>query len=212
MFHINFCNSIHFRDEQKIEFRDVKDFNKILHSHSVAPHRPTQLDIIESSTLLYLDVSKEPFEVYQLDLSESKPKLAAEKQVIHTQQTFIGDICFVHYGDKQLLAVAAQSVGLFVYNAETDKLEWEMDGEVTGVEEIVHGAGVTTDERGHLFVADYNNECIHMFSTSEGQYLGRLIKTLGNPGRVHWNTETSSLLAACFLQGKWHLQLINIQY
>ena len=90
-----------------------------------------------------------------------------------------------------------------------------MDGQVTGMEEAVDVRAVTTDERGHLFVADYNNECIHMFSTSEGQYLGRLMKgveTIGNPGRVYWSVDTSSLVAACLLRDKWHLQLINIQY
>ena len=90
-----------------------------------------------------------------------------------------------------------------------------MEGKVTGMEHALYALGVTTDGRGHLFVADDNNKSIHMFSTSEGQYLGRLIKgveTLGNPARVQWSTETSSLLAACFLQGTWHLQFINIQY
>ena len=212
--HINFCYSIHFRVEHKIEFRDVDDFNKILYSHSVASHTPTTLETIASSTLLYVDGSKAPFKVYRLDLSESKPKLAPEKQVIPTQQTFVEDMCFVHYGDKQLQVVAARGAGLFAYNAETNKLEWKVNGKVTGMEEAVDVRGITTDGRGHLFVADYKNECIYMFSTSEGQYLGRLMKgveTYGNPGRVYWSPETSTLVAACLLQDKWHLQLITIQ-
>ena len=164
---------------------------------------------------MYADGSKESIEVHQLDLSGSSPKTAAGKHVIHTEPDEIGDVCFVQDGDKQLLVAAAGDAGLFAYNTKTDKLEWKVDGNVTGMEEAVDVRGVTTDERGHLFVADYNNEYIHMFSTSEGQYLGRLMKgveTLGNPGRVYWIADTSSLVAACLLQDKWHLKLINIQY
>ena len=174
-----------------------------------------KLNTIAASTLIYVDGSRKPFEVHWLDLNELKPKPAAGKSVIHTQLDEIKDICFVQDGVKHLLIVAARDAGLFAYNTETDKLEWKVDDKVSGREKALDARGVTTDEHGHLFVADYTNECIHMFSTSEGYYLGRLIKgveTLGNPGRVHWSADTSSLLAACFLQGKWHLQLINIQY
>ena len=125
------------------------------------------------------------------------------------------DMCFVQDGDKQLLIVAACDAGLFAYNTEMEKLEWKVDGKVSGKEQVLNARGVTTDEYGHLFVADYDNKCIHMFSTSEGQYLGCLIKgveTIGVPARVYWSAETSSLVDACFLQGKWHLQFINIQY
>ena len=204
-----------FRNEQKIEFRDVNNFDKILHSHSVAPHTPTKLDTIAASTLIYLDVSKEPTEVHWLDLNESKPKPAAGKCVIHTQVNITDDICFVQYGDKHLLVVAARKAGLFAYNTDTNKLEWKVVGKVSGMEQAVLATGATTDGRGTLFMGDRGNECIQMFSASDGQYLGRLIKdveTIGNPRRVHWSPETSSLAAACLLQGKWQLQFINIQY
>ena len=205
---------MHFRNEQKIEFRDVKDFNKVLHSHSVVPHKPGSLATIGASTLIFVDGSKKPYEVYWLDLSESKPKLTAGKHVIHTQLNEVSDISFGQVGDKHLLIVAARQAGLFAYNTETDKLEWKVDGKVSGREKALDAHGVTTDEHGHLFVADYNNECIQMFSTSEGQYLGCLIKgveIIGVPARVYCSAETSSLLVACW-QGTWHLQLINIQY
>ena len=157
-----------------------------------------------------MDGSKKPLEVYQLDLSESK-----QKQVIHTQQTIIEDICFVHDGDKQLLIIAVDSDGLFAYNTETNKLEWKMNRKQLEIENEMLFHGVTMDGRGHLFVTDYNNKCVQMFSASDGHYLGRLMKgveTLFKPAGVYWTAETSSLVAACILQGKWHLQCINIQY
>ena len=162
-----------------------------------------------------MDASRKPFEVHWLDLGESKPKPAVGKCVIHTKVNGLGNIFFFQDGDKQLLLVAYRDAGLLAYNTEMDKLEWKVDGKVSGMEQVLDASGVTTDEHGHLFAADYNNRCIQMFSASDGQYLGRLMKgveTIGNPARVKWTAETSSLVGACYLQDKWHLQLINIQY
>ena len=214
---INFIlvNLYIFREEKKIEFRDVNDFNKILRSHSVAPHKPTQLDRNAASTLIYSDESTKNIDVHWLDFTGSNPKPPAGKVVIGTELHFIDDICFVQYGDKQLLAVAARKAGLFVYNIRKDKLEWKVDGKVCGMERALRANGVTTDGRGNLFVADRGNECIQMFSASDGQYLGRLMKgveTIGGPFSVQWSAETSSLVAACYLNAEWHLQVINIQY
>ena len=164
-----------------------------------------------------MDGSKKPFQVCRLDLSESKPKPASGKGIIHTQLDDMFDICFVQDGDKQLLVVAAFEAGLFAYNIKRRKLEWKVDGKVDGMEQVLDADGVTTDESGHLLVADSGNECIQMFSASDGQYLGFLMKgveIIGDPIRVHWSTETSSVLAACSLQDtfSWHLQFINIQH
>ena len=77
--------------------------------------------------------------------------------------------------------------------------------------------GVTTDKRGHLFVCDFKkgNKCIHLFSASDGQYLGCLMKDkeeLGDPGRIHWCEKTSSLITAYSFKGKWHINVISLQF
>ena len=183
-------------------------------SHSVAPHRPTILDTIASSTLIYVDVSKEPNEVYWLDLSESKPKLAAGKCVVPTQMYSMRDVCVIQDSDKQLLVVAADIDGLFAYNIESGKLEWKMD-EMFGMEQTIDANGVAQDGRGHLFVADRSNGCVQMFSVSVGQYLGPLTKgleTISDPGIVHWSAQMSSLVVGCHIQGKWHINVVNVQY
>ena len=76
--------------------------------------------------------------------------------------------------------------------------------------------GVTTDGRGHLFVADFQkgNSSIQMFSV-DGQYLGCLMKdveTHGFPCRIHWCKKTASLLGAFFFKGKLHLKVISVQF
>ena len=86
-----------------LEFYDASDLSRILHTHVVAPHEPVMLCAAKLSSLLYVDWSKMPFEVHWLDLSDTQPKPAAEKSVIHTQHRNITDMCYVQNGDKELL-------------------------------------------------------------------------------------------------------------
>ena len=199
----------------KIEFRDMSDLGRVILSHFVAPHKPGRMcTALTPSTLLYSDMSKSPREIHCLDLSGSEPQPAAGKPVIHTKQNRIRDICYVKDGDKQLLVVAAKQEGIHAYNTITDRLEWSANGKLPGMGKEMSATGVTTDGRGHLFVADYNggNICIQMFSTA-GQYLGCLIKDedLGSPARIQWCDETSSILAAFHKNSKWNLNVIHVQ-
>ena len=185
-----------------------------MHSHQVFPHKPGELCAV-GLYLLYKDLSK--YEFYWLDLSDGQPKPAAGKPVTHTRNDDNEEMCFVQYGEKCLLVVAGGDEGLFAYNTDTDKLEWKVEGELPGMKYRFSAFGVTTDRCGHLYVAEgsYGNRCIQMFSASDGRYLGRLMKgveRIGDPIRVYSSAETSSLLAACYLQNKFYLQFINIQY
>ena len=64
------------------------------------------------------------------------------------------------------------------YNTTTKSLKWSVAGKLPGMKNGLDTKGVTTDGRGHLFVTDgfSGNRCIQMFSISDGQYLGCLIK------------------------------------
>ena len=67
-----------------------------------------------------------------------------------------------------------------------------MNGEQLEIEKEMFSYVVTTDRRGHLFVTDYNNECMQMFSTSDGKYLGSLMKdseAIGGIFSVQWSAE-----------------------
>ena len=206
-----------FSEEQKIEFRDANDISRILHTHSVAPHLPGKLCTATPSTMLYDDGSKDDSDVHWLDLSDMPPKPATGKGIVHTQQRNMKGMCFVQNGDKQLLiATEWENGSLFAYNTETDKQEWEVKRKLPGMEKDMDTSGVTTDGRGHLFVGDKNgNKSIQMFSVSDGVYLGCLMKDVdahGAPARISWCESKSSLVAAFFWKGKWHLKVINVQF
>ena len=198
---------------------------RIFNIHSV-PHEPDAICTgATPSILLYEDTSKTPRDVHCLDLSGSEPKPASGKPVIHTQNNNIDDMCFVQDGDKQLLIVtvtdeyneSGDTDEIFAYNTETDKLEWTFCGKVPGMEKKMIAYGVTTDGRGHLFVGNYENNCILMFSVSDGQHLGCLLKdveTFKNPNKIYWCEETSSLIATECDEDidKYLVKVISVKY
>ena len=64
-----------------------------------------------------------------------------------------------------------------------------MDVAAPSMEYDMRPVGVTTDGRGHLYVADWKNDCVHMFSVSDGLYMGCLLKgseIAGNPENIRW--------------------------
>ena len=190
----------------------MKDLKKTLWVYSNPQHKPSVVCTgATPSTLLYVDEAKEPRDIYWLDLSDGKPKPAARKRVIHTRQSYIMDMCFTRDGDRHLVVVVDHTQGIFAFNADTGELEWTVCGKLPGMEKYPNACGVTTDGRGHLFVADCDNKCIYMFSVSDGQYLGCLIndlKYLSGPGRLDWCEATSSLICSC----RTDLKVINIEY
>ena len=64
------------RKKQKIDFFDLNNLNRIVLSYSVAPHKPTILCAMFSTTLLYVDDSKDPREIQFLDCNTSRPRPA----------------------------------------------------------------------------------------------------------------------------------------
>ena len=208
-------NQYNFRERNVIKFRELENLSPISYCQSVAPHNPAWMCTAKSSLLLYEDRSKSPREVHLLDVIGSKLKPAAGKSVFLTQNETIFDMCFVDDGARQLLIVAAGGKGLFAYNTYTDKLEWEVGGLLAGNKEDIQTTGVTADERRHLFVTDFGNYCIQMFSVVDGQYLGCLMKdveTLGKPGRLRWCENTTSLLTAHLFESKGYLNVIKVRY
>ena len=198
-----------------LEFYDASDLSRILQTHVVALREPVMLCATKLSSLLYVDWSKIPFEVHWLDLSESQPKPANGKSVIHTQHRNITDMCYVQNGGKELLIIAAFREGVFAYNTLLNKLEWKMDRKPAGMEKGIAAYGVAADGRGHLYIADYDNHCIQMFSVSDGSYLRCLVvkgaKSLGRPDKIRWCEKSSSLLSTCWWKGSWHLKMINVE-
>ena len=192
--------------------RCIDDMKKILYIR-YPEGKPDVMCSVTPTTLLCVDKSENLSRVQWLDLSGKKPKPAAGRQIIYMGNLKISDMCFVQ--DKHLLVVTDYLKGIFAYNTETGTLKWQVDEKPPGIEKDMHLNAVTADERGHMLVSDRNNECIHVLSVSDGSYIRCFLKgddTLGRPEFIRWCKETSSLIAACYVQEKSYLKIIEAQF
>ena len=112
----------YFRSEQKIECRDADDLSQILHTHTVAPHKPGALCAATPSTLLYVDWAF--LGVHRLDLAGGQPKQVEGKNVCRASRG-TKHICLARDEDKELL-ISAGDERLFAQNTETNVTEWEV--------------------------------------------------------------------------------------
>ena len=211
------CNIFILRDETCIEFRDTNDLSKIIYTQSVAPHNPGALCAVNSFMLLYEDRSKTPCHIHWLDCNESKPKLLIGKSLTTSLQ-YIADMIGVRNGTDELIIGNGEQNVIHCYSTTTKSLKWSVSGNLPGLQKALCAVGFATDRRGHLFVSDgFNgNSCIQMFSVSDGQYLGCLIKEgeqgLGYPNRICWHSASHSLVVARQVGVFWYLSMINMEY
>ena len=157
-------------------------------------HLPRHLCMAGPSTLLYENLSTTPCEVRWLDCSTSRPKAASGVKVTHTEQNNIWDMCTVQYKGKLLLITTCGSNGVFAYNTEADKLSWRTTH--SGSRRQIGADSVTTDGHSRIFVSDYINKCVRMFSL-EGTHLRSLLRDRRNSElQMRWCNGISSLMVA----------------
>ena len=131
---------------------------------------------------------------------------------LHYSLKDIWDMSFTQQENTQLVFMAGADKGLFAYNWLTGKLEWGVPGD-----EVTLHAGLTNDERGHLFhcISIDGNRCIKMFAAAKGRDLGVLQvkedKFIG-PWRICWCKETSSLIVAHKRGAGWFISVVSVKY
>ena len=200
----------------KIFFHDVSNLNEIVSSHSVAPHVPGPMFTSSPTTLLYEDLSNYPLAVRWLDCSASPPKPASGKNTTNTQQIQTWDMCFVKgCGDKELLITTrGPNGGIYGYDTDTDKLDWILKGMLPGMSKNLTANAVTTDGRGHLFVCDTVNACVHMLSV-DGAYLGMPLKAgeqdIGRPLRIRWLENSLCVVVVHIKDRRHHISVVRVE-
>ena len=212
-----------FRIESKrIQFFGVEELVEI-RSFPVdtrsGSHEPGPMSTKFPHTLLYVDVYQN--EIRWCSTDGKIDKLLTCKNVTDVKFSEITDMCVVEHLGKTLVVIADCYEGLFAFNAETNQKEWSVgakdltskpgEEEITEVvesdeeageedeEEGMYACGITSDDRGYLFVCDTNSDCIHTF-TIYGEYQGVALKLreqgLGKPKRIRWCQTLSSLIIA----------------
>ena len=196
-----------FRSKKRIEFRDSTDLNRVILSHSVAPHKPDILCAVSSSLLLYTNSSV----VQQLDLSDSEPKLQPSHFTKSVWSHWLCDLCVLVDNGKQLVVCVNGLDGARAWDKDIGEVIWKLEGVTCGMDQNMNLKSVTSDGSGHLFVSDTENG-IKVLAAADGQCLGRCnIKGLGQPSIIRWNEEISSLVSVCQWRRKLCLKVIKVQ-
>ena len=199
-------NLLIFVCRKKIDFYDIRNLERVVLSHSVGKEMLYIGNVcsVSPSMLIYVfrlfENPKNEAKVVWLDCSPWPPKVHCEITI----RPFSGGapgMCYIREGKKSALVVAQNTFGLFVYNTQTGKPYWKLEGEPKGnfsAPGVMNFTAVSADGRGHLLACDRANRCVHMVGL-KGQHLGVLLnddQILGEPWRILWWEERSSLVVA----------------
>lgn len=205
-----------------LEFREIEKFDEVLLRCSVSPYEPEALcnyPCDSTKSLIFVDLSAKPNEIRWLDGTLSGFSLATGRMLSPAKRQNISCLEFVYNGGKELVLITyglpdESWGGIYAYNAKTSHLEWNAEGRLPGMNRVLKAQGLTTDDQGHLFVCDDNNECIQMFQVEDGRYMGAVIKEgeqgLGNPCRIRWYSRLSSFVIIHLKNGKWWISVFKV--
>ena len=178
-----------------MEFRDAKDFSKVLYDHSTAPFIPYEMCVVSASKLCFEDYSKSPSVIRQLDCRFT-PTNSSEVLIVPDETIY--DMYFTTPGGHILL-VACGIKGFKAYDIKKKQLEWSGSGKLNGLENALDVSSVTSDGQESIFVCDKGNSCVLVFSFS-GEYISTLVKAgeqgVGEPTFIRWSNTLSSLFVA----------------
>ena len=180
-----------------LEFLDPNNLQTVIYTHSVKPHEAALLCVMPPSTVFYADNKHdEQSYIHRLECSGQTPIVC---QSIGPLSHHVCGLSYVRYLNENLLVISVTR-RLQTFKIDTEGVKWgKKDIQVPGQNKIFEPSYMAADGNGRLFVNDLNR-CIHMFSVSDGQYLGRLIKEgeygLGEIGALCFVESTSQLIVS----------------
>ena len=134
---------------------------------SVDPHQPELICSVSPSVLVYKDTSTRPVQLHWLDCSGAKPKLLGI--TANASLNSVHDMCVLQSENEKLLIVISRDRNeIQVYNCSTGQLKYSIEKKIPSGSFV--SFGVAGDGDDHLFITDYKNNCIYMFSVSDGHW------------------------------------------
>ena len=195
---ITYYISTFCRDEKRIDFHDSSNLHKVILTHTVESF-PDIICTPTPSSLLYAGRDVQSVEVKRLDCTMSPPKLIEENYFL--TEHYLNDMCPINLENNKHLVVTTHAdndkEGFSICAHDPDKKIMAWSVTETLAEKPLSPQGLTTDGKGQLYLCDWNNECIQMFSLG-GEYKGILLRHgeqgLENPWAVRWCTSKSLLI------------------
>ena len=122
------------------------------------------------------------------------------------------DVSLVNHKDTQFVAICFNG-GISCFNETFNKVLWSIKGAVGGTDQEMNPYGIATDDKGHVFISDNANSCIHMFTTN-GTYIDTILRReeaeMGQIVKVKWCRATQSLVVAHCIEEKIHLTALQL--
>ena len=201
-----------------IDFRDLRDMNKVLCTYKVGPRSQAFLFSLSPSTLLCMLLPSQGSEMWTftwLDCKGPKPEIMEMKQAEKIECRNVDHVSFVNVAGKQLLICFWYRTAI-AYNIETGNKEWT----IKETEDTIIKKVGSADAHGLLYVCvtlkkpgTSKKGGIQMFSALDGKCLGYLIKDeekgLGVPLDVQWHEQSSSLIITHDMYGHHRINLIQ---
>ena len=164
-----------------------------------------------SNTLLFVDTNVDMFEVRRLDCSKSVPVLCDDFTKTRAED-FVNNILVERHAGVKLLVVAG-STFIDAHKLNSSEVAWTNEA-ITGMEKDLCPYSLSTDGRGHLYVVDSNNDCVHMFSLDDGSHMGVVLSNeegLSDFHDISWCNEKASLAVLCRKNGKTCIAFYKIE-
>ena len=189
----------------------MQDLSKIVGELPVAPDQPTVLCTAARQTLYYADWNGAPYLVKQLICDASRPKLATQNAM--RLEHAVTDMCATER-DFIIVSGPISQRRLQVHSLGSKTLPYSVSTVVANMAKPMSPYAVTSTGRGHLFVYDENNHCIHIFNLNKNdKYIGVLLNAgdfgLGEPTRLRWCQKMSSLIIVHKVNGKISISIIK---
>ena len=158
---------------QQIRFFDSRSLDPVA-THSITPHRPEVLGFVAPSTLIYTDSAKFPHHfdtVRALDCSSKTPR-PLKKSTFEPGFFVEGLWCVQNPTDGSWLVLLTDADRIYALNLITGQQLWKTERQPDGMKREMVPTCMTADRRGHLFVFDWSNPYVQLFSTRDGEHLG----------------------------------------
>ena len=197
-----------FSRERKVVFRSLQDLRTVLKSYPFVSTCFFVVRGLSPSVLLYGHFEKESHSVMAANFYSPSPNVFMTQCAI---QEDIRETCFAKLGEKQFLVVTSDK-GLSAYDIHAGTKEWQINNQLTGLEKDAILSGVTSDELGHFFACDENNNCLQIF-TIEGVYVGAVFfgNNVGTPRCPLYCNKTKNIIIYHDSNGKSHsVTVVNI--
>ena len=189
----------------------MQDLSKIVVELSVAPDQPAVLCTAAKQTLYYADWNGAPYLVKQLICDAYPPKLVTQNAM--KLEHAVTDMCTT---ERDLIIVSGpiSQRRLEVHSLGYKTFPYSVARRLANMAKPMSPYAVTSTGRGHLFVYDENNRCIHMFNLNKNdKYIGVLLNAgdlgLGEPTRLRWCQKMSSLIVVHKVNGKISISIVK---